>query len=192
MIILFYDTETSGLPSKCLASDHPSQPDMVQFGGLLYDTEKDEFIHKLALIVKHENCDMSPKALEVHGIDQSRMDIGLPVSVVAGIIQNFMETADLCIGFNVGFDKKILKIFMAKAGYDFDVVEHGDIMIPLTDVCRISGRRGGFKWPKLEEAYKKLINPEGFDNAHDAFADIMATYELWEYCNKNGIEMRSV
>ncbi|WP_321404546.1 3'-5' exonuclease [Maridesulfovibrio sp.] len=192
MIILFYDTETSGLPSTGEALDSPKQPDMVQLGALLYDTEKDEFIHKLSLIVKHKDCRMSPKALAVHGIDQRRMETGLPAAAVAEIVKGLMATADMCIGFNIGFDKKILKIFMAKAGVDFEEVDHGCIMHPLTDVCKLPGRMGRYKWPKLTEAHAKLINPEGFDDAHDAFADIMATYDLWKYCVDNNIKPRGV
>ena len=44
-----------------------------------------------------------------------------------------------------------------------------------TEFCALPGGRGGkFKWPTLDELYNKLFQ-EGFDEAHNAAADVAAT-----------------
>ena len=49
-----------------------------------------------------------------------------------------------------------------------------------TDYCAIPSNSpyGGYKWPKLEELYRKLFGCM-FDNAHDALADVEATKKCY-------------
>ena len=55
-----------------------------------------------------------------------------------------------------------------------------------TDICKIPPPRGsGYKWPKLEEAYRILVDPVGFEGAHDAMVDVEACRKVF-YALKNG------
>ncbi len=57
-------------------------------------------------------------------------------------------------------------------------------MIQGTDILKIPSRKGsGYKWPKLEELHNFLFK-EGFDGAHDALNDVMATSKCYFEMNK--------
>ena len=47
-------------------------------------------------------------------------------------------------------------------------------MLSSMPVLKLPGRYGNYKWPKLEEAYKFLVDPAGFEDAHDALVDVKA------------------
>ena len=56
------------------------------------------------------------------------------------------------------------------------------------DFCAIPSNSpyGGYKWPKLEELYRKLFGYT-FDGAHDALADVEATRKCYFELKKKGI-----
>ena len=43
-----------------------------------------------------------------------------------------------------------------------------------TNYCKLPGGKQGFKSPKLSELHQVMFG-EGFENAHDALADVRAT-----------------
>lgn len=52
--------------------------------------------------------------------------------------------------------------------------------------CKIPNKYGGYKWPKLQELHEKLFGYE-FDDAHDALADIEATFKCYWKLRKLGL-----
>ena len=57
---------------------------------------------------------------------------------------------------------------------DNKLTTHGKCTMRIaTNVLKIPGPRG-FKWPTLQEAYKRLVDPAGFEGAHDAITDVKA------------------
>ena len=51
------------------------------------------------------------------------------------------------------------------------------------DFCQLPGRGFGFKYPKLNELYKK-IHGEHFSGAHDAMIDVEATLKCLSHLVK--------
>lgn len=195
MLILFYDTETSDKTNNG-RFDNGHQPYCLQIGAGLYDTDLEKFLHTMSVIIAHDpEIKISSGALSVHGINHETMAKGMQPLVALRTFYEMAVAAERMVGYNVGFDKKVMKAayFMEGQAKVLDVFDkpHFDIMEPLTEVCKLPGRYG-YKWPKLTEAYVKLIDPDGFDNAHDAFADIMATFELWKWCNENDITLKEI
>ena len=88
-----------------------------------------------------------------------------------------MDQASFLAGHNIEFD-----INIAGAESVRTEMEHSILDIPSVDTkdesteyCAIPGGRGGrFKWPTLTELHMKLFG-EGFDEAHNASADVVAT-----------------
>ena len=78
---------------------------------------------------------------------------------------------------NIGFDVNIMGAEYVRketetAMHDMKIV---DTKNESTNYCAIPGGRGGqFKWPTLTELHTKLFS-EGFDEAHNASADVEAT-----------------
>jgi hypothetical protein len=46
-------------------------------------------------------------------------------------------------------------------------------MLSSVEVCRLPGRYGDYKWPRLAELHQHLFGAD-FAGAHDAAADVMA------------------
>jgi hypothetical protein len=55
-----------------------------------------------------------------------------------------------------------------------------------TNLVKLPGKYGKYKWPKLVELYKFLFNEE-LTGAHDALVDILATRRCYYELLKRGI-----
>jgi hypothetical protein len=57
-----------------------------------------------------------------------------------------------------------------------------------TDLCKLPSqfKRGGYKWPKLQEAYKHFFGEE-FASAHDAMADLRACRRVFFHLLKEKV-----
>lgn len=203
MNILFYDTETNKLVNNDLPYDHESQPVALQIGAMLYNTELERPLHKVSMLINWPAIEVDEGAARVHGLTPEILKHGVSHDEAMRYLHNVAYYADSCIGFNVGFDRTVVCSSMGKATGLMGTAgakgaaallhdkPHYDIMKPLTNVCKIPGRYG-YKWPKLTEAYRLLVNPRGFEGAHDAMADIQATFELWQWCIKNNVELADI
>lgn len=193
--ILFFDTETTGLPLSQQASftDQNNWPYLVQIGFILYD----ENIGKLAernIIISPEGYSIPKESTEVHGITQEYAEKnGENRFNVLNYMDKILASVDTVVGHNVEFDINVLKceilrvkkakdaLFMGKQHRILDTMKTG------TDFCRIpsNGYGGKYKWPKLSELYQALFQ-RSFIGQHDAMNDIFATYECyWEMRKRN-------
>lgn len=192
MRVLLFDTETSGLPSWRMPYGHPTQPDVVQLAMLLVDTDTDEEICSISVIVKDgKPCEEGAAA--VHGITQDKIDrFGIPQRLAASMFHWMTAQADLVVAHNIDFDIGMMKTTFIRQGINPPLLKTFCTMKVLTDICKIPhanpnrGKSASYKWPKLIEAYKLLIDEEGFDGAHDAMVDVRACYELFKWLGKNG------
>ena len=63
--------------------------------------------------------------------------------------------------------------------------DHYCTMKETTDLCKLPGRYGNYKWPKLQELHKHLFG-ENFVGAHDAMFDIKATMRCYYKLKEDG------
>jgi len=190
MLALIFDTETTGLPTSA-PLDHESQPDVVQIAGILAD--KTTVYGQFNFIVKTDK-QIPDKVAAIHGISNEMVQkYGVPRKVVLNVLNSFLKKADIVVAHNVDFDLKLTRIMFAKqiaeefnaSGIAIPMVEFPTpycTMKSSTDICKIPDPRfgGKLKWPKLIEAFKILVDPQGFDGAHNAMVDVMACYEVWK------------
>ena len=69
MLILCFDTETTGLPEGRHISiyDTDKWPHIVQLSFMVYDTEKKEVVQEYDEIIKiAQNVELTPKSVEIH------------------------------------------------------------------------------------------------------------------------------
>ena len=83
------------------------------------------------------------------------------------------------------FDIRIMANTYLRSGFPIDslqVPKRICTMQASTDVLKLPGKFAGkHKWPTLDEAYRHLVDPAGFDGAHDALVDTKACAEvLWK------------
>lgn len=184
--ILFYDTETTGLPKSYSAklSDSDNWPRLVQIAVIVYETNGNK-IHQYDTIVKPEGFEIPPEVSRIHGITTERaLAEGKELKQVLEDMRLHIAQCDYIAGHNIEFDNNILGAEFFRL--NIDPVRPPRIKIDtmkpqaIVNFCKIPSARGGYKWPRLIELHKHLFNCD-FSDAHNAAADIEATAKcFWE------------
>lgn len=195
MNILAFDTETSGIPRWDLPADDPSQPYIVQLGGVLCD-DKGNDLNRFEYIVKPDGWTIPEGAAKVHGITTERaLKEGSPIDKVLDCFDTLLVKADLLIAFNLRFDDKLLRGARRRLGRPdgFGTIPVFCCMRGSEPLCKIERtvkqKKAGFgagkyKTPKLSEAVQILLGREHV-GAHGALADALATKDLYFACRDN-------
>lgn len=178
---LVFDTETTGKADFNKPPEDPCQPRLVQLGALLLGPEL-ETVGELNLIVKPEGFEIPEEAAQVHGITTQRaLSFGLPEKSVLDLFVLFLEKSKRLVAHNITFDAIVIGRAFAVHGMKVTPPEPYCTMKAATPVCKIPGMRGGeYKWPSLQEAHKILLGT-GFEDAHDAMADVRACARIYEH-----------
>lgn len=179
---LFFDTETTGLPkdSSMPAAPDDNWPRLVQLSWIVTDHEGKVFVEH-DHVIRPEGFKIPHTASRVHGITtKMALSVGEPLDQVLSSFRDCCESCGLCIGHNVGFDKKVVGSECLRQGMKDCVafIPSADTMKSSVYFCRIAGRDGNFKWPSLEELYRKLFG-KGYSGAHDSLNDVRATMKCF-------------
>jgi DNA polymerase III epsilon subunit-like protein len=189
--VLFFDTETTGFYRKALPKDDQEQVHVVQLAAILTNS-MGESISELSCMIKpfrrKKEGDIYPvkiaeAASAVHGIDEKKADdLGMPYENVLDIFRHMLSKATLLVAHNIQFDTNVL--LCEDARYSFDFQAHLSrclgycTMLATAGLVKIPSVRGGYKRPKLSEAYRYFFQKD-FDNAHDALSDVRACKEVF-------------
>lgn len=187
MANLFFDTETSGLPRNYRASyqEIDNWPRIVQLSWIIADDNgeiKSEADHIIKVDFK-----ISPEASRIHGITNDiAEEKGSPLPSVLELFLTDLKKAEYLICHNVDFDLAVLKseLYRNNLSHDFQLPTFCT-MKNSTNYCQIPGSRG-YKWPKLEELYKICFG-KNMNHAHNAWADVQATYEIFYHLKKENV-----
>lgn len=178
-MFLIFDTETTGLPKnyKAPLNDFDNWPRMVQIAWQLHD-ETGKLLDAQNYIVKPEGYEIPWQAEKVHGIStEMAIQKGKDLGWVLEMFNQALVNSVFVVGHNIEFDisiigSEILRKNIPTKLHSLDTIDTKD---ESTDFCALPGGRGGkFKWPNLSELHTKLFNA-GFDEAHNASADVAAT-----------------
>ncbi len=178
-MFLIFDTETTGLPKnfKAPLTDFDNWPRMVQIAWQVHD-EKGQLIDAQNYIVKPEGYEIPYQAVKVHGISTERAHRdGNDLVWVLEEFNKALEKSEYVIGHNIEFDLNIAGCEYLRKNVSSPLLDLPsiDTKNESTEYCAIpGGRGGGYKWPNLSEMHQKLFG-EGFDEAHNASADVIAT-----------------
>lgn len=201
-----FDTETTGLYTPSMPSNHPDQPHILSIGAILADdtgAETDRFFS----IIKPDGWDIPEDSIKIHGITMERaMAEGRPGEEVMHEFLTFMGRARIRTGFNEPFDRRMVRIELYRLGRAIDeAYGHGVVEFckpgeapaiesireeladwwnygpPDYDVMKLAkdlmGVKKGFK---LKDAYFYFLERE-MPNAHSAIDDAHHTREILEY-----------
>ncbi len=184
--ILFFDTETTGLPKNYNAPISNSQnwPRLVQLAFVEY-FEDGTLAANHNYIIKPEGFSIPNEASRIHRITTERANIeGQDLKQILDIFDNAVKEATLLVAHNFDFDKCIVGAELFRKSFDtnaflakrnFCTMKNKNVI----DFCKIPGNYG-YKWPKLDELYYKLFKTRIID-AHDASIDIQSTAKcFWE------------
>lgn len=184
MIVMPFDTETTGIPDWKIPSDDPSQPHMAAVAAMLVDHETGEELDRMDVIVRPDDWEIAPETIEIHGITMERaMDEGIPESEAVERLLALYSRAARRTAFNTTFDNRILRIAM-KRHLD-DSPEAQELMRSWKEdkelyyCCMINARKiMGGKQPTLAEAYTFFTGRE-LEGAHSAMNDTLALRDIY-------------
>lgn len=187
--ILVFDTETTGMWNFSEPREWPGQPHIVQLAFALFHNGQP--VRTEAYLVDSP-FPSEPEAAAIHGkTTEMRKRFGIAYENALYTFRAALDLADLVVAHNKKFDDKMIERgivhcfpFMEEPSghplFEYQRKPGFCTMEALTPIMQLPGGRGGhFKWPKLIEAYKFLVDPLGFQGAHDAMADVMACAKIY-------------
>ena len=193
-VLVFFDTETTGFPSKTKSLEDATQARMVQLGVAVVDTVSRKVVNTLDVVV--EVPAIPTPVAQIHGITtEISHDFGMNEQVVAAAFSDLCRDFPL-VAFNFEFDAQIINCLFARSGFIADsptldgaANQHLCAMrgskdyakVPVTEKQAARGMTG-YKDPNLMEAYKALVCVDGFENAHSAMADVSALIDVFFSC----------
>jgi DNA polymerase III epsilon subunit-like protein len=197
MLILAFDTETSGLPTTRIINIDKTKewPHIVQFSYIIYDTTSRVIVKIRDFIIKvPETVVISEESIKLHGItNEISNKVGLELTVALESFFEDMLKVDFVIGHNLSFDTNMVKIELLRLieGSEDKKTMYKHMFYEIThftkfrctmqdtiDYCNIlrPSKKGDMykKFPSLTELYQKLYNTTP-TNLHNALNDVLVT-----------------
>lgn len=184
---LVFDTETNGKREKGRNPPLSSEPAITQIAAVLFWGRRP--VAHLSCFVQPLNFDGTAATIPTEqffidsGITQETVDaVGRPLKTGLAEFNQMVKVADRIVAHNIQFDDPI-----TRSNYSRVVApqrEYWDTpkfctMKTLEPVLKLPGKYG-FKFPTLDESYRALVDPMGFEGAHDAMVDVNACASvLW-------------
>lgn len=177
---LVFDTETTGKADFNQPPEHECQPRLVQLAALLLDYDLNS-VAEFSCIIKPDGFEIPVEASKIHGITtQCALSMGIPEIKALEIFKEFATMSKTLVAHNITFDA----IVIGRANKIHNLVYTPPTpyctMKSATNVCKIPGSRGDYKWPSLQEAHKIILGT-GFEGAHDAMADVRACARVYAF-----------
>lgn len=175
---LFFDTETSGKADFKKPANDPCQPRLVQLAAILTDNSGEE-ISAVNLLIKPDGFVIDAGAEAIHNITTAFATAhGMPVRAAVGIFVHMARCAESLHAYNSDFDRIIMENEISRIPSmpnPFSELTTKVLceMKVMTDICKIPGQFGRYKWPSLTESHLHCFGME-FANAHDALGDVRA------------------
>lgn len=196
-MILFYDTETTGLPLWRKPSEHPDQPHICQLAALLTDDEGNGY-GSMDMLIRPDGWTIPDEATEIHGISTEKATQGgVPANIAIGAFLGMWRKSDIRVAHNESFDARLVRIQLKrgdgpdcvdewKAGKAFCTLKAatGIVNLPPTEKMLASGFNKP-KPPKLGECIKHFFGEE-LEGAHDALVDVRACARVYFHLRKLG------
>jgi DNA polymerase III epsilon subunit-like protein len=173
---LFFDTETTGLPSGPLSAYH-KWPRMLQIAWLLID-ENNDIKSKNSFIIKPEGYDIPSRVIKIHGITKKRaLEEGVELDFALHRFLADLNYAELLVGHNIAYDYGVVRGELLRKNIP-DFLKGYSQFCTMTskqvlDYCKSFRVNGSRQCPSLSELYYLLFGKK-LDNAHDAFTDAEA------------------
>jgi hypothetical protein len=201
MKVIFFDTETTGLPKswKKDALNAPDNwPDLVSIAWWVFESR--ELVKKEYHIIRPDGWTISEGSFEKHGISQEvALAQGKPLATVLDLFRKDLNRTYHLIAHNMNFDKNVLfNAYRWRLGVDpmhfWPTASEFCSMEASTAELRIPskfGRPGDlWKWPGLDELYSATFGRAPPADAHNADRDVdvlqQIVWKRWSLLNPDG------
>ena len=196
MKTLIFDLETNGLRPK-KNTDWKLEPYIIQIACKLVQGKKVLGQLSSFIIPLDERGDRVSIPKEKFFLDQGYTDefireVGGDQRTVMAMFNQFMCRADAVVAHNANFDWPILTATYKRNDRDIGSMFGGSVhctMLSLMDYLKLPTKWGKYKWPTLDEAYRGVVDINGFKGAHDAMADVTATHKVLQAVEELGLEL---
>lgn len=183
MIILAFDTETTGLPNWKEPSDHPNQPHVVDLSCELWDAAAEQMLDRYDAIV-NIGVPIPADMTAIHGITDEMAAAGVAPAEVLAKFLLLVGQADVLVGHNVSFDIRMMRIMAARhTGAKWEPLQPAFCTMRkstnLVKALKPSAKRpDDYKWPTLTEAMRHFFD-EDHGDAHRAAPDCAAARRVF-------------
>ncbi len=190
-MLLFLDTETTGLPKYHATNDSEKWPRIVQLAWSLYDREGNRESQN-SFIIYPMDFTIPPDSARIHGITTERAKSeGVSLHKVLPLFNADVEKANIIIAHNADFDLPIIKTEFLRCRMATNLAEKQKFCTMkapgIVSYCKIPNSSGTKnKWPKLTELHLHLFEAE-FSGCHDASADVEACAKCYFELRKRGV-----
>ncbi len=190
MKALIFDTETTGMVVFRKPPEDASQPDLIQLGMLMIETDdwKPRARHSV-LVQLNEGVRIDPGAHAAHGISEADCArYGIVPMVACSLFNQACLQADIIVAHNLAFDISIMKTALHRLGSKPHRLDGRQMVCTKeysTDILKLPGKYG-YKWPTLAEAYRHYTGKE-IEGAHDALVDTEACAEIFRGLVQEGV-----
>lgn len=190
MEIVFFDTETTGLPRDYDApsSNLDNWPRLVQLAWIVSDYNGNVISSESHIIIPN-GFEIPLKSATIHGITTSiAKSKGEKLIDVIDKFLNVLQNATAIAGHNISFDQHIVEAEIFRCGRPniLKSIPAYCTMKLSANYCNILNSNKEVKWPTLQELFFKLYGKK-FEGAHNAMADIKATYRCFFTLVKLGV-----
>ena len=176
MRITIFDTETTGLPRR--EGKLEDQPYIIQFASQTF--EYDPASRRFQEVERYNQLIKPPvpvpeESTRISRISDETVKNSPVFAEVAPRIINIFAQSDLVVAHNLSFDQEIVGYELERMGHSKDIYPGTvyDTLEGTRNLCKLPGKNGNYKAPKLMELHQFLLN-ESFAEAHDAEKDVEA------------------
>lgn len=170
-MIIFFDTETTGLISQKLELSDPSQPRIISLAAILVDDDKN-IVDQMNILVKHDGLEIPEFITKINGITSAMCDDdGVMPAKAIEQFNDMKAKSTIRVAHNVMFDKCMVAREELALGMEH-LPYHGETFCTM-QMCRALGMKGN-----LAKMYNQLFGKD-FEGAHNALADTMACMEIF-------------
>lgn len=188
---LVFDTETTSVL--------PERARIVQFAAILIAPDADEPCETINMIV-NPGVPIPPETTAIHGIDNQRAEReGMPPAYAITMFASLLIHATRIIAHNIAYDRTVVRCEATRHGILLPTIKRSMLVCTQATACdavnlppterMIAAGRHHPKSPKLEEAYRALVDANGFADAHNAFADLVACHRVLRACEARGLPL---
>lgn len=176
-MFLIIDCETTGLPRDWNArpDDSKSWPRLVQVAWCLFDAQE-QLVESVSHIIRPTGFFIPPDAEFLHGISTARAQAeGIDLEFALSELRFAADRSTVLVAHNLRFDASVLaaEYYRVRQKPPFDYKWRVCTQLESADYCKLPGRYGNYKWPKLAELHRLLFGTEHVE-CHEAASDVAA------------------
>lgn len=188
-MLIFFDTETTGLPGKNFSAIHPHAkwPRLVELAWIECESDG-TVITEFESIIQPDSYAIPKAASVIHGITTRRaQEEGRPLVSVLNEFLLSLDDCSLIVGHNVEFDVNVIAAEALRAGIPsrLQSVQRKCTMKSCKNLCKLK-RGAGYKYPTLAELHVFIFGL-AYPEEHRALSDARACMRCFFELKRRGI-----